>query len=291
MRLRFVYCFLAFLSFSTALLAQNDGSISGTVTDSSEPFGSGAVKMTSREQGTVRTINTNGAGVYQFQFLPAGTYDFVVSANGFKTLTRTGVILAVAQSQRIDFTLELGNVTETVTISAATESVNTDNADLGAVIDNTKVIEMPLNGRTFFNLAQLTPGVAPPAQVHRWGIGAGSTSLALAKAAITFPERDGQQQLDHERAELQAVDRCHSGVHILTGVYTAQYGYASGGQVIVTTKSGTNQFHGSAYDFLRNQVRMREISSLSGTAAFVQAEPFRRHFRRADPKRQNVFLL
>jgi len=71
----FVYCFLAFLSFSTALLAQNDGSISGTVTDSSGAvLAQAAVKMTSREQGTVRTINTNGAGVYQFQFLPAGTY-------------------------------------------------------------------------------------------------------------------------------------------------------------------------------------------------------------------------
>src|SRR5215472_7629118 len=142
---RFVPACLALATLlSLPVFAQTDGALSGTVHDTTAAvLPQATVRLLSREQGTVRTVDTNEAGVYQFSFLPPGTYDITVSANGFKTLSRTNFVLSVAQNARLDFTLDLGNVSENVTISANVENVNTESADMGAVIDNTRVVEVP----------------------------------------------------------------------------------------------------------------------------------------------------
>src|SRR5579871_5426913 len=136
--------------------AQNEGAISGTVQDSSGAIlPSCSVKLTNQEQGTIRNAQTNQSGVYQFQFLPPGTYDIEVSATGFKTQTRKDLRLAVAQNVRMDITLDVGNVSENVTVSAAVASVNTESGEVGTVVDNKRVVEMPLNGRQMWSLAEL----------------------------------------------------------------------------------------------------------------------------------------
>jgi len=242
------------LCFFCALeaLGQNNASLSGTVLDTTGAIVPGAtVKLTSHEQGTVRTSQSNEAGVYQFSFLPAGVYDIDVTVPGFKTLVQKDVTLAVAQNVRRDLRLELGNITENVTVAANIENVNTETAEIGAVIDNTKVVEMPLNGRTFYSLATLTPGVAAPLnnQGYRGAFSvAGSCQTCNNFTLNGMDNNDPTIATPNFRPSIDAIQE----FNILTGIYGAQYGLGSGGQIIVSTKSGTNEFHGSAYEFLRN---------------------------------------
>jgi len=247
---------LFFIALAVPALAQNEASLSGTVQDSTGAVLSNAnVKLTSRGQGSVRTAQTNQSGLYSFSFLAAGGYDLEVSATGFKTTTQTNIILGVAQSQTVNVTLEIGNVSENITVSANTESINTDTAEVGTVVDNTKVVEMPLNGRQMWSLAQLTPNVMPPTQGSSLSFRGGFNVAGNAETSNNFllngfDNNDPDVFAPNFRPSIDAIEE----FNILTGVYSAQYGYGSGGQVIVTTKSGTNGFHGSAFEFLRNQV-------------------------------------
>src|SRR5262245_26246133 len=240
--------------FAASGWAQEAAAVSGSVKDSTGAVLPGAtLKLTSKSQGIVRQQFTNEAGVYQFTFLPPGTYDIEISMQGFKTLTRTDLTLTVAQNARLDFTLEVGAVTDTVTVSADSETVNTMSAELGTVVDNTRVVEMPLNGRTFYSLATLVPGVAPPVQGSSLGYRGGFNVSGSCEGCNNFSlngieNNDNTTMAPMLRPSIDAIQE----FTILTGVYPAQYGYGSGGQVVVTTKSGTNDFHGTIYDFLRN---------------------------------------
>src|SRR5437016_989265 len=128
MKIGLLFLSIVFLSAMGAY-AQNNSSLSGTVLDATGAIVPGAtVKLTSHEQGTVRTSNSNEAGVYQFSFLPAGVYDVEIGVPGFKTLVQKDVTLAVAQNIRRDFKLELGNISENLTVAANVETVNTESA-------------------------------------------------------------------------------------------------------------------------------------------------------------------
>jgi hypothetical protein len=238
----------------TAWAQTSEANLSGTVSDTTGAvIPNAAVKLTSKDQGTVRSVQTNNAGVYQYSFLPPGAYVLEISSQGFKTLTRDNLVLAAAQNARIDFKLEVGNVSENVTVSSVTEAVNTESAELGAVVDNTRVVEMPLNGRVFWNLPLLVPGVSPPVQgssnSSRGGINiAGSGETANNFTLNGMDNNDTTVSAPLFRPSIDAIQE----FNVLTGVYPAQWGYGSGGQIIVTTKAGTNSFHGTAYDFIRN---------------------------------------
>ncbi len=259
--------------FALISFAQNEGAISGTVQDSSGAvLPSATVKLTNHEQGTVRTATTNQSGVYQFTFLPAGTYDLEVTAQGFKTQTRPNLPLAVAQNTRVDVSLEIGNVNENVTVIADAAVVNTESGEVGGVVDNTKVSEMPLNGRQMWSLTELVPNVMPPAQnsslSFRGGFNvAGQNETSNNFLLNGFDNNDPDVYAPNFRPSIDAIEE----FNVLTGVYSAQYGYGSGGQVIVTTKSGTNGFHGSAFEFLRNQVMdARNFFQTGPTPSFKQ---------------------
>ena len=247
---------LSVLLGTSALWAQDQANLTGTVMDSTGAvLPQASVRLISREQGTVRTAQTNGSGVYQFSFITPGGYDVTISAGGFKTVTRTNLVLAVAQSARVDLTLELGNASESVTVTAGAEAIDTESAQLGAVVDNTRVVEMPLNGRTFFSLAILTPNVMPPVQGsglgYRGGFNvAGSCEGCNNFSLNGFDNNDNTKAIPNFRPSIDAIQE----FNLLTGIYPAQYGYATGGQVVVTTKSGSNSLHGTGYEFLRNQV-------------------------------------
>jgi hypothetical protein len=254
--MKFAKPYFAFIVLVGALAwGQNDATLSGTVADSTGAvIPQAAVKLTSREQGTVRTAETNQSGVYQFSFLLPGSYNIEISANGFKTTTRTNLVLAAAQNARFDFTLEVGSVTENVVVSAQSEAVEKESAQLGSVIDNTRVVEMPLNSRIFWQLPLLSPNVMPPAQNSGLGYRGGFNVAGSCEGCNTFnlngmDDNDNTKAIPGFRPSIDAIQE----FNVLTGVYPAQYGYASGGQIVMTTKSGTNQFHGTAFDFLRNQ--------------------------------------
>ncbi|HMF76167.1 MAG TPA: carboxypeptidase regulatory-like domain-containing protein [Bryobacteraceae bacterium] len=234
---------------------ENGATVTGQVLDSS---GAGVVgaTVTARnvETGFQRVVVTNESANYTLPILPIGSYEITSEKQGFEKLIKTGVVLQVDQHARVDFTLQVGATTNSVQVTADVPLTQTDSSSTGAVIDNRKVVELPLNGRQFYSLALLVPGVAPPAQgsilSFRGGFNvAGASEL---NNNFTLNGLDNNNQLLSAPAFRPSVDAIEE-FKILTGVFPAEYGRNSGSQVIVTTKAGTNGFHGTAFEFLRNQ--------------------------------------
>lgn len=247
-----------FLAAVTPIRAQTaTANISGYVRDSSGavvPNAAATAKMT--EQQFVRTAETNAEGFYQIPALPPGTYDVTVEAKGFQRLTQTGVQLTVNQNLRVDANLQVGGVDTQVTVGAAAPLVDTTSATMSGLIDDRRVVDLPLNGRNVIGLARILPGVlnvSAPQQMNdaRGGPGmnvnGGRSNMNLftlnggyfnnpsRNTGMNFPPPDAVQE-----------------VRILTHNFAAEYGRNPGSQVNVLSRAGTNQLHGSAWEFLRN---------------------------------------
>src|SRR5216683_3151804 len=249
--------FLLLVLCVPSLIAQeNTATISGQVLDASGAGIPGArVVARNLQTGIERATVTNDTANYTIPLLPIGTYDITAEKDGFKRTLQTGIALAVDQHARIDFKLQVGAASESVQVTAEVPLTQTDTSSVGSVIDNQKVVEMPLNGRQFYSLALLVPGVAPSAQgsilSFRGGFNvAGASEL---NNNFTLNGLENNDQLLSAPAFRPSVDAIQE-FKILTGVFPAEYGRNSGSQVIVTTKAGGNAFHGSAFEFLRNQV-------------------------------------
>ena len=235
---------------------ETTATVSGQVFD---PTGAGiaGARVTARniQTGLERSVTTGDSANYTLPLLPIGTYDFSAEKEGFKKLVQTGIVLQVADRSRVDFKLQIGATSESLEVTAEVPLTQTDSSSLGVVIDNTKVVELPLNGRQFYNLALLVPGVTPSAQgsvlSFRGGFNvAGASEL---NNNFTLNGLDNNNQLLSAPAFRPSVDAIQE-FKILTGVFPAEYGRNSGSQVIVTTKSGTNGYHGTAFEFVRNQI-------------------------------------
>ena len=158
--------FVCLLISASALLAQTPtATITGIVTDPSQAAIAGAIVVV-RNTGTniSHSILTSKAGEYTAPLLPVGPYDVSVEAVGFKKSVENNITLQVDQVARLDFTLAIGRASETVEVTSQLPAVQTDSSEVGQVVDNTKVVEMPLNGRQFYSLATLVPGAYPPVQ-------------------------------------------------------------------------------------------------------------------------------
>ena len=245
------------LSLALPLFAQeNTATIGGQVLDQSGAGIPGArVIARNLQTGIERMAVTNETANYTIPLLPIGAYDVSAEKEGFKKYIQTGVVLEVDQRARVDFKLQVGAAAESIQVTAEVPLTQTDTSSVGSVIDNQKVVEMPLNGRQFYSLALLVPGVAPPAQnsilSFRGGFNvAGASEL---NNNFTLNGLENNDQLLSAPAFRPSVDAIQE-FKILTGVFPAEYGRNSGSQVIVTTKAGGNEFHGSAFEFLRNQV-------------------------------------
>ncbi len=244
------------LSVAACLLAQeNTATITGQVQDSSGAGVAGA-KITAKNvaTGLERTVLSSESAIYTLPLLPIGGYELTSEKQGFEKVVQTGIVLQIDQRARIDFTMNVGATTSTVQVTADVPLTQTDSSSSGAVIDNRKVVELPLNGRQFYSLALLTPGVAPPAQgsilSFRGGFNvAGASEL---NNNFTLNGLDNNNQLLSAPAFRPSIDAIEE-FKIITGIFPAEYGRNSGSQVIVTTKAGTNSFHGTAFEFLRNQ--------------------------------------
>jgi outer membrane receptor protein involved in Fe transport len=251
-------CVLSFFTISAFGQAVN-GTLLGTLNDGSGAVVPGAqVTVTEVGIGIPRTTQTNASGNYVFPDLPPGNYDVTSEAKGFKKETKTNVRVDVNTSVRVDMTMQLGAVTETIEVSGAVPLLKTDRADVSDNIETVQVEQLPIGGanRNFQSLIALVPGADRPHRDHSDFFNAQDTLSVevngqsrefnqLAIEGVNDDERTGLLQIYVPPAEaIQTVD-------VTTSNYAAEFGRAGGAVTNVILKSGTNQFHGSLYEYNR----------------------------------------
>ena len=232
----------------------------GNVTDPSGAVVSGAtVTIKDLATGTVRTTQTDGAGIYSAPQLIAGGYSITVTKSGFTTTTRTGVYLQINQSASVNITLAVGSVGETVQVSGSAPLLQTEDVSLGTVVETKQVNDLPLNGRQFSQLLELAPGVVPVsvgqtlAPTIGGGIVAPGVNGQTNRANLTFI--DGVLTTDNLFSSFSvspSIDAIQS-FQVQSHAVDAEYGESTGGTFNIATKAGSNQIHGDAYEFFRNQ--------------------------------------
>lgn len=244
------------------VLAQTSG-IQGTVRDSSGAVIVGAqITVTNIDTGIAIKAQSNDQGLYVVPLLNAGRYSIECSASGFAPKTLSELKLEVGQIARLVFDLSPGSVAESIQVSASAVLLNTETTDVGQVIDSKRILEMPLNGRNYLQLAQFTVGVLPggmAAGSRARGEGAfAAVGMQIAQNNVLLDGNDNSSRTSGGPLgfEAQAVKPPVDAVaefKVVTNNMSAEYGYRAGAKVLVTTMSGGNEFHGSAYEFLRNE--------------------------------------
>ena len=243
--------------------AQTFGQITGQVTDGSGAMLVGtSVTVTNPQTGAVRSAETNSAGSYVFPNLLPGIYNIRVDLQGFQSKVVNSVELQVQQTIRQDFVLELGSVEEAVIVTGSAPLINTADATVGTVIENRQILDLPLNGRNFINLISLSQNVSSD---YAGGTGGGASgrqggdratqnfSIAGQRREYNNYTLDGIVNQDvnfNTYAFLPSIDVVEE-FKVQTGVYSSEFGREAA-QVNVSTKSGTNLYHGTVFEFLRN---------------------------------------
>jgi hypothetical protein len=261
--------------FCQGLAAQETtAKVVGAIVDQSGG-GVPATEISIRNVGTgvVRVTRSNEAGNYEFPFLPVGRYTLTATASGFQTTSVAEFVLTVGQVARVNLSLAVGEVTQRVDVQASALALQTEDASVGTVIDGAQVEELPLNGRSFVQLATLTPGVltgTPGSITSRRNRGSLGQDVAMSAAG----SRDTQNRFYFDGVEAMDLDSYNFSFSpsidaiqefkVHTSGFSAEMGGAPGGQVNLTTKSGGNQFHGTLWEFNRNDA----------TAALAPFEPY-----------------
>jgi hypothetical protein len=260
------------LMFAPAALWGQYADLTGFIKDpSSAVVPNASVELRNQDTGIRQVTKSNADGVYALSELKPGVYQATVQANGFKTLTQNGIVLEVAQHARLDLSLQIGSTEEKVTVDADASQINSENASVSTVVNQALVENLPLNGRNFNGLLELTPGVV------------------IAKTAIGYP---GQFDINGQRANANyyTIDGVSANIgvslsfgaygaaggsipgssvlgttntllsadaleefRVLTSSFAPEYGRTPGGQVSLTTRSGSNAFHGSLSEYFRNE--------------------------------------
>ena len=251
---------LTLLLLSLLVFAQSDtASLSGNVTDPSGAAVTGAkITLQNRATGGRRVAVSDISGSYRFTLLAPGPYQISIEAEGFMQYKDAQVLLQVGQAARLDAPLQIGRTTEAIEVQTAVSMLNTETVAQGTVITEEKIGALPLNGRQFIQLALLAPGAngggrAVQQNQFRQGM-IGGISVSGGRTNNTAFLLDGAANLDPDYNSLNYVPSIDAirEFQVQTAMFGAEYGRASGGQVNVVTKSGGNQVHGSAWDFLRN---------------------------------------
>ena len=243
------------------------GTISGTVSDSSgRVIPSANILIKNVATGITRETTTNTDGLYTAPNLVPGTYEISFKAAGFKTEIKTGIPLTVGANQVVDLTMQIGTALEKIEVSTEAPAVQVTSSDISAVVNATTVRELPLNGRSWTDLAELQPGVSAiqtqptfAAGTDRGNRGFGQQlTISGARPQQNNYRLDGVSLNDYANGAPGSVLGGNLGVDaiqefsVLTSNYSAEYGKTSGGVVNAITRSGTNDIHGSVYEFLRN---------------------------------------
>ena len=260
-RVFLVLCLFVMVTPASILWGSVTGSISGTVSDSSGAVIPGAsIAALNTGTGVKDSTKTNAQGFYSLPALPVGHYNLSIQAQGFKEYVETGLVLDVNTALRVDASLQVGEVTQKVSVSSTALHVETTNTQMGEVIGGAKMTTLPLNGRSYTDLLALQPGVVPIStglynspqvsgdlnpgnlsisgqreEANGFMVNGGSVEEGMFNGASVIPNLDSIAEF-----------------RILTNNFDAEYGNYSGGLINAVTKSGTNQYHGDVFEFLRN---------------------------------------
>ena len=235
------------------------GTILGTVKDSSgASIPSATVTLRNTDTNLTKTATTEQDGSYRFSELPVGHYEVRVEAAGFRTETRTGLNLEVTQQGVINFALQVGATAQQVTVSSDIPMVNTQDSTLGGTVNETKMAELPLNGRNYIDLALYKPGVNQDKNQRNQQ---GGTSFSVNGAPVRsnnftldgaiLQNSTGRSPVAGDSGDALGLDGIKE-YRIVTGTFQAEYGMAMGSQMVAVSKGGTNQFHGDVFEYLRN---------------------------------------
>jgi Carboxypeptidase regulatory-like domain len=266
---KLAFSFTICLFSISSVWAQVGATLSGTVTDPSQAVVSDAeINVKNTGTGAVRSTATDSAGQYQALSMPIGDYEIHVKKNGFAEAIRTGVRLVVGQDATVNFALSVGEVSQQLTVNADAPAVNVSTTDISGLVGQQQVENLPLNGRSFDLLLTLNPGVVNFTFEKFGGIGGSNSTVGnnfavsgnrpqqnlfllngveFTGAAENNMQPGGTSQL------LLGVDAVQE-FNLLRDSYGAEYGKRPGAQVLIVTRSGTNQFHGSVYEFVRNNI-------------------------------------
>ena len=264
MNFRVLYSMCLLLAVSASLFAQTSTTqLGGTITDSSGATVPGAVVVATNESTGLRyTQATTEAGLYAFPSIPAGSYTLSVEGKGFKKFQLTKIVLQINTPATVNAALELGAATETIQVEANSETIQTNNATIGNVVERKSIEALPLNGRNPLNLLIYEPGV-----VQRSGgtvnvNGARSTAVNVTIDGIEANESTNPNPTNNIfRLNPDNVQE----FKVTTSNPSAEEGRNSGANISVATRSGTNQFHGTAFEFFRN-------TALNSNESFARAQ-------------------
>ncbi|HKS95741.1 MAG TPA: carboxypeptidase-like regulatory domain-containing protein, partial [Terriglobia bacterium] len=256
---RFGCCLLALACFAlmgvSTLLAQGGGSITGVVTDATGAVVPDAtVTVTNQATSVKYTTKSTSSGNYVLSAMPPATYTVQVEAKGFRTSVNTDLILNTDQTLRIDAKLEVGQETQTITVESAAPLINTSEGRMQNLVSGAQVSNMPLNGRNIYELMQLIPGAVNSTQIDKENTSGGiQTNINGNRANFNGFLFDGvsNKGLSGGSNSQPAPDFVQEFV-IQTNNFSAEYSSSAGSITDVTTKAGTNEFHGDAWEFFRN---------------------------------------
>src|SRR5262245_49929781 len=277
LRLCLVCLFLASSAF-----AQTLGTISGEIKDASGAIVPGAtITATNKGTNATRDMQSNEAGEYSFAAMPPGVYEIKAELPGFKTVVQA-VELQVAGAPRVNFKMEVGELAESMVVSAVAPLIVTENATVGTVIENRRIVELPLNGRNYLQLVALSPNVsaefAGPGQAgDRQGGTRANQQLSISgqRREFNYYTLDGVDNTDvnfNTYIFLPSVDALEE-FKVQTGIYSAEFGREAS-QVNVVTKSGTNDFHGTVFEFHRNDALDSRNYAFTAAQAAAAKPPF-----------------
>jgi outer membrane receptor protein involved in Fe transport len=253
------FSFAIGLCFAFALCGKAqtvDTAILGIVTDSGQAvIPNATVTISQPSTGLSRTVKASAEGSYELRYLVPGDYTVEVKAEGFRAERRTGIQIQIGQSAKLDFVLEVGSVQQTLEVKSMAPLLQTENATLGGVVNTERIENLPLNGRKFNDLAILTPGVQVYNPDNHSSSTDGSSISANGGRSIW-----GQVNVDgitmvnnrHNYVNLYPSVDAIQEFKVQTGNYTAEYGGNAGTNVNIQIKSGTNQYHGNLFEFIRN---------------------------------------
>ena len=253
-------CLVAFavLTFGSALAFGQEATILGTVTDpSGAVIANATVTATNTDTGVARTITTNDAGQYVLPDIHIGHYNVKAEAPNLRTAEQKGVVIQVGDRTRVDFAMQVGAATESVTVEAAAVKVQTDTGEQSNLITGRQISDLSINGTSLFQLAALAPGASNDITNYKDVPVGGDTSVSFngqRTAHNTFMMDGGE---NYDRGCGGCVTTAPSSEAIaefrqLTSNYSAEYGMATAGTITMVIKSGTNKFHGTAWENNRN---------------------------------------
>lgn len=267
MKNRFLALAYLVLGALTVVAQTTSTSILGTVADSTGSVIAGAkVTLTNVRTAVKAETTTTSTGDYAFPLIDVGEYEVAVEVSGFKSETRKGVVVQINEKVRVDFGLSIGQVTERIEVTAAATTLKTDEASLGNVVEQRRLVELPVNGRNVGNLATLQAGVMFGSRGGLDGQSGGGGGIPVPGQTIAIVA-NGQREVS-QHATLDGVVATEARVNtvpfspspeameevkVLTGSYSAEYGFNSGAQLVMVMRSGGNELHGAAYNYLRNE--------------------------------------